>query len=69
MSFAPENIVYHVRKGYRKAFYVLTNQSYISLAVDVFIFKTCLEIMKAKLIRIYNRSGLANGLVFESFLT
>ena len=50
MCFAPENIVYHVRKGYGKAFYILTNQSYVSLAVDVFIFKTCLEIMKVKLI-------------------
>ena len=51
MSFAPENIVYHVRKGHRKAFdFILTNQSYVSLAVDVFIFKTCLEIMKVKLI-------------------
>ena len=50
MSFAPENIVYHVRKGYTKAFYILTNQSYVSLAVDVFIFKACLEIMKVKLI-------------------
>ena len=52
MSFAPENIVYHVRKGHRKAFddFILTNQSYVSLAVDVFIFKASLEIMKVKLI-------------------
>ena len=49
--------------------FILTNQSYVSLAVDVFIFKACLEIMKVKLIWISNRSGLANGLVFESFLT
>ena len=56
MSFAPKNIEYNVKNRYRKVFfvaiddYILTNQSIVSLAENVFIFKTCLEIMKVKLI-------------------